>query len=531
MGKVALYLQEHILGEVASTPDDTRQFTLDRGVMEIAPEMVAYPRVTSDIRKIARFSWQLAEKGHVLPLTVRGGGSDTTGASLGRGLVISTTEHMHQVFEYDSKQRLVRLQPGTSVATLSTALGVQGGAVPELTGAAPDATVAGLIASGYYGMAGGKYGGVGQCINQLEVVLATGDVLQTGKISKRELNRKKGLQTAEGDIYRKLDNLIEDNAELIGKLADGTIPDRAGYPGIAQVRAKDGSFDLTPLIIGSQGTLGIISEMILKTDFIGFHPGLAVMVFKEKADARDAVPTLRKLKPAFAEYIDGAIFDRAAANGKKFDWFKPGEDTNKAVIVVGFDDMSEKSRKKRLKKLEKEFENIDVQVITVTEEADVAKGLAIRDIAATTYAAGERGEQWPPLLEDFYVPEHQLETFLGALDTWAEKLHMQLPLFGHMLSGVYSIRVPLNLAKVGDRQKVLKLLDEFANLLEHHDGCLVASGGDGRLKAKFALKQLDADTRKLYEAVKDTFDPHGILNPGVKQDVDVRELAKHIRTN
>lgn len=531
MGKVALYLQEHILGEVVSTTADVQRFALDSGVIEIAPEMVAYPRVTSDIRKIARFSWQLAEKGHVLPLTVRGGGGDTTGASVGRGLLISTTEHTHQIFEYDSKQRLVRLQPGTTVATLGTTLGVQGAAIPELTGADPDASVAGLIASGYYGLAGSKYGGVGQCVSQLEVVLASGDVLQTGKISKRELSRKKGLQTAEGDIYRKIDNLIDDNSELIAKLAGGNVPDRAGYPGIAQVRAKDGSFNLTPLIVGSQGTLGIISEMILKTDFIGFHPGLAVMIFKEKADARDAVPVFRKLKPAFAEYIDGAIFDKAAANGKKFEWFKPGEDTLKAVVVVGFDDMSEKARKKKLKKLEKEFENIDVQVITVTDETDVAKGLAIRDIAHTAYTPGERGEEWPPLLEDFYVPEHQLETFLGALDTLAEKSHAKLPLFGHMLTGVYSIRVSLNLAKVGDRQKVLKLLDEFANLLEHHDGCLVASGGDGRLKAKFTLKQLDPEVRKLYAAVKDAFDPHGILNPGVKQDVEMSELAKHLRTN
>ena len=530
MGKVALYLQEHILGEVVSHPDETRRFAADKGVMEVTPEMVAYPRVTSDIRKITRFSWQLAEKGHILPLTVCGGGNDTTGAALGRGLILSTTEHLNHVFEYDSKQHLVRLQPGTSVTTLNASIGLQGAMVPELTGAIPNASVGGLVASGYYGLAGGKYGGVGQCINQLEVVLATGDVLQTGRISKRELSRKKGLQTAEGDIYRKIDNLIDDNAELVAKLAENTAPDHAGYPGLTSVRNRDGSLDLTPLFIGSQGTLGIISEMILKTDFASFHPGLAIMVFKEKTSARDAVPLVRKLKPAYVEYIDSVIFDQAAKNGKKYDWYKAGEDKDSAIVIVGFDDMSEKVRKRKLKKLEKNFEKIDVNVLVFLDEADVARGLAIRDITNVVYTPGERGETWPPLLEDFYVPEHQLETFLGALDLLAQKYHVGMPLSGHMLTGVYSVRVPLNLVKVGDRQKVIKLLDEFTNLLAHHDGSLVASGGDGRLKAKFTLKQLDSEARDLYKAVKNIFDPHGILNPGVKQDVDIRELAHYIRT-
>ena len=116
MSKVAAYLRGHISGEVITREDVRTALASDAGVLSIKPELVVYPRTTNDIRKIARFSWQLAEKGHVLPLTVRGAGTDGTGAAIGKGAVVVTTAHMNKVFEYDSKQRRVRLQPGASAS-------------------------------------------------------------------------------------------------------------------------------------------------------------------------------------------------------------------------------------------------------------------------------------------------------------------------------------------------------------------------------------------------------------------------------
>jgi FAD/FMN-containing dehydrogenase len=110
MSKVAAYLQEHIQGEVSTNSAILTALGRDMGVLEITPEMAVYPRVTSDIRKVARFSWQLAEKGHVLPITIRGNGSDQTGGAIGKGISIVTPAHMNTVFELDPKQKLVRLQ-------------------------------------------------------------------------------------------------------------------------------------------------------------------------------------------------------------------------------------------------------------------------------------------------------------------------------------------------------------------------------------------------------------------------------------
>ena len=94
MSKVAHYLQEHILGEVTASPEVRRHFSYDASILRMAPSIIAYPRNENDVRKIARFAWQLAHRGRVLPITVRGGGSDTSGAALSTGIVIVFPAHM-----------------------------------------------------------------------------------------------------------------------------------------------------------------------------------------------------------------------------------------------------------------------------------------------------------------------------------------------------------------------------------------------------------------------------------------------------
>ena len=237
MSKVAAYLQEHILGEVTTNSAILNAMSHDGSVLEIAPEMVIYPRVTNDIRKVTRFAWQLAEKGHVLPVTARGSGSSVTGAAIGRGIILVTPAHMNHIFEFDAKQKLVRLQPGAPSSTVNEALLLHGVAIPTLVGSSQHSTVGGVIANDTVGFLSGSRGDIGSWIHRLELVLANGDVLQTGRISKRELNKKKGLQTFEGEIYRSLDNLIDDNREVInGKLLSNTRDMRSGGLNLASPR-------------------------------------------------------------------------------------------------------------------------------------------------------------------------------------------------------------------------------------------------------------------------------------------------------
>ncbi|MEO5950125.1 MAG: FAD-binding oxidoreductase [Candidatus Saccharimonadales bacterium] len=525
MSKVATYLQEHIQGEVSTDPATLSHMSTDLSVLSIKPEMVVYPRSSSDIRKIARFSWQLAEKGHILPLTVRGDGSDLTGAAIGSGIIIATTAHLNSLFEFDQKQKLIRLQPGLSLKSLNDALSLQGMAVPPLSNVAYG-TIGGAVGNNATSPLSGKYGDIREWTHQLEVVLASGDMLQTGRLSKRDLNKKKGLQGFEGQIYRELDHLIEDNKVLIDNNAPENVRDNVGYTSLAKVKKHDGSFDLTPLIVGSQGTLGIVSELILKTDFVSDKWAAAAISFGDLTEARDAVDQLRKYDPTILEFYDGELFADALERGKKYDFYD--ETITKAVVIIGFDDFSDRARAKKLKKLTKWAQNLPVKLLTGLD-TEAAAVLALREVTIFRVNPNKKDISSPPLFDGAYVPWERFEDFSIAARQLAEKHRVSLPLYGRPIENVYSTRPLLELKKVGDKQKVFKLLDEYSNLVVHHGGHLIGQDGEGRLKARFAHKQLDDDILAVFNEVKRIFDPHGILNPGVKQSTDMKDLVSHLR--
>ena len=303
MSKIANYLRGHLLGEIDFRPDVRQAYINDAGVLSLAPEMIVAPRNTDDIRKTARLSWQLAERGHVQAITARGSGRGTTGGAIGRGTIADMSRHMNNVFEYDAKQRLVRLQPGTTIGTLRQALSLQGVNIPPLDGLDARRTVGGAIADNLAGLASGKYGDLSAFISQLEIVLANGDILQTGPLGRRELSRKKGLQSLEGDIYRGIDTIIDEYQDVINALSEY---DKSGYSAIASVK-RGNQFDLTPLFIGAQGTLGIISEMILRTEFRSQSNEVLALVFASASVANDAMRILRDSGAAFAEYLMPAL--------------------------------------------------------------------------------------------------------------------------------------------------------------------------------------------------------------------------------
>src|SRR5882757_8234396 len=99
VSKVAHYLQEHLLGEVMTSTDARRYFATDGSVFTLAPSLIAYPRNENDVRKTARFAWQLAERGRIIPITARGSGTDQSGAALGNGIMLAFPAHMNRIVE------------------------------------------------------------------------------------------------------------------------------------------------------------------------------------------------------------------------------------------------------------------------------------------------------------------------------------------------------------------------------------------------------------------------------------------------
>ena len=524
MNKIAAYLNEHLIGEVNGAKSVRATYSTDGSILSITPEIVVYPRVTNDIRKVARFTWQLAEKGHVVPVTVRGFGRDTTGAAIGKGIVLDVSTRLGGIIQVLEKDKLVHVRAGASLKTVQEVLKWQGLMLPgSAWRGRHDASVAGVIATDTAGIDG--Y--LADSIERLEVILANGDVIETGRISRREVSRKLGLQTFEGELYRKLEGLFEDNEELINRLAADPVRDTSGYRRVASVRGKDGSFDLTPLFIGSQGTLGIISEVVLRTGFYSDSAIHALVVADSIQTGRDLGERIAELNPGELALYDGKLFRNAAKHGVEFPIIGSVDQVG-AVLYLRFTDISERAQQHKLKKLAKLLNKIGMTATDSTQRPE-EDFIAIADCTAMMQLTGGDDHVAPPLLHGAFVPTERREEFEIALEELASKHHVELPVALNLLTGIYDLYPPLKLDTVGDKQKLFKLLADYAVVVDRCGGALQASGAEGRLKANAAWSVMAEDEAQLYDRIREIFDPFGTLNPGVKQKGELRNLVGVLR--
>ena len=528
MSKITTYLNEHLAGEIISSGPELAAVSVDGSVLSKRPEMLVSTANTSDVRKVARFCWQLAEKGHVLPITARGNGTDMTGAAIGSGIILSHAKYMNRIVGIDPGQRLIHVQAGAPYQGVKMALSTHKGlTLPNESFDGTTGTIGGAIASGVIGHMNSRYGSIGGSVTQLEVVLASGEVLQTVRLSKRELNAKKGLQTMEGEIYRRIDNLITDNQEMILSLAAKKVRDSSGYSNITRVKNKDGSIDLTPLFVGSQGSLGIITEAIVKAQFARQELTAVLVSYSDISDALSAVDAAAAMKATSIELIDGRLLKRAALQGKKRD-FAPEESFTGGLVVAIYDDFGEKARNKSAKKLYQQLQKTSSPASLTVQNFSLADLAGIKSILSLACKPVETSIVTPSLFRGIWLPHDQIDVFLADLKQIEKSHNIQLPVYADIKSGLIDVLPIMNVTKISDRQKIIKLLSEFADMLPKYGGSLSGQGGDGRIKAAVVTKNIRGELLELYKQIKEIFDPHNILNPGVKQQVPAKDLVAQL---
>ena len=532
MSKVAHYLQEHLIGEVMTSADARRYFATDGSILTIPPALVVYPRSENDVRKVCRFTWQLAERGRVIPITPRGAGTDQGGAALGSGIIIAFPAHMHRILELDDKSGVVVVEPGTNYGKLQQTLHTHERFLPPYPPSLEYSTVGGAVANNAGGDKSVKYGSTRDFTKSLRVVLANGEVIETARLSKRDLSKKLGLATFEGEIYRAVDALLEENQAVIDKIALSVTKNSAGYY-LFDLRRRDGSLDLTPLFVGSQGTLGIITEITLETEQYNPVTTLLMAAFDDLEKAQRAILELRELSeaPSAIEMVDGnllAAVDKINANLLKDAVPRPYP---KAILFVEFDNPSERIQKKMAKKARKLLAQLATSVDVETEPAKQERLWKVRQSSATLLAHAEGSARALPFIEDGVVPPERFREYLEGIYQLFERNHVQPAVWGHAGDGNLHVQPLLDLAQVGDRQRAFRLLDEHNNLVISLGGTTSGGNGDGRLRAAYLEKLYGPEVYAIFVKLKQIFDPYGTLNPGVKMNATLESAKQQLRSN
>lgn len=511
--------------------DARKYFSTDGSVFEVMPAVVAYPRNENDIRKTARFSWQLAERGRIVPITARGSGTDQSGGALGNGIMLVFPAHMNRILEFDSKTGLVTIEPGINYAKLQQALHLQNRFLPPYPSSIDFCTVGGAIANNAAGEKTIKYGATRDYVKSLRVVLANGEVIETGRISKRELNKKLGLATFEGEIYRNLDTVLEESKELLNQSVLNVTKNSAGYA-LHDVRGKDGSFDLTPLFVGSQGTLGIVSEAVIETAHYNPHTTLIAAFFDDIQVAEEAVMELRSLPemPSALEVVDENLLNFLQENNPNQLKGIVEPPFSKLVVLIEFDDTNERTRKRMSRRATKILDKFQVPYRLETEAHKKEELWKIRHSAAAVIAHTEGNTKALPIIEDGVVPLEKFDNYLHAVYDIFDKYKLRVALWGHAGNANMHMQPFLDLAQVGDRQKVFRVIDDYYSMVIGMGGSTSGEHSDGRLRAPYLEKLYGPEMYTLFQKVKQIFDPYGILNPGVKVNVtldDIKPLLRH----
>jgi FAD/FMN-containing dehydrogenase len=200
------------------------------------------------------------------------------------------------------------------------------------------------------------------------------------------------------------------------------------------------------------------------------------------------------------------------------------------VLLIEFDDLSDRVQKKLSKKATKILEKSGVEYVLETDEHKKEELWRIRHSAAAVIAHSEGGTKALPIVEDGIVPVERFKEYLEGVYAIFEKYHLDIAVWGHAGNANLHMQPFLNLNALGDRQKVFKLIDEYYNLVISLGGSTSGEHSDGRLRAPYLEKLYGEEAYQLFKKVKNIFDPHGILNPGVKLDVtleDIKPLLRH----
>jgi FAD/FMN-containing dehydrogenase len=436
--------------------------------------------------------------------------------------------HMDKLLRLD--RDTVTVQPGILYHTLQQTLHTHNRFLPAYPESIKHTTIGGAVANDASGKHSVKYGSTRDMVRSLKVVIADGSLIQTRRISARELNRKKGLTTMEGELYRKVDALLLDHAAVIAKHSPKLPRSSAGYA-LGRVRGRDGSLDLGQLFVGSQGTLGLITEVTLRTTPYNPRTTLVVASFESAAKAAEAVLKVRALAPSALELVDWHLLEFVRTH-------RPGEldglvpdPTPHVVLLIEFNDFSQFAQKLKATRAAHLLGRFATNVRTATDPVEQVALWKLRRSASTMLQLHDGRKRALPFTDDGVVPVEKLGAFLDRSYKLLAKHDLEGAIWGHAGDGNLRLQPLLDLSRKRDVDRLFGLHREFVDMVVSLGGSLSAGNGDGLLRAAFLPQVAGEELAELYASIKHIFDPLGIFNPGKKSQATEEYARSHVRSN
>ncbi len=511
-------LRGMLAGELLFEPLQRAPYALDASLYEVDPLGVVVPRNEDDLVAVARYATE-----HAIPLHARGAGAARAGGALGPGLVVDFSRHLRRVVQILPESVVV--QPGVVLDVLNAQLAPLGRRVALDPLGAESATIGGLIGEDAAGNRSPRYGTMGDQVAALRVIFANGETAECAFEPWPAFDDES--QDFKGTIVRKLSNLSRRNGDLIVRKSPKTQRNRAGYA--LRLAATTQGIDLARLLVGSEGTLALVTEATLKTVPIPATQGALLLPFARIGDAAEAVVECLHLHPAACDLYDWRTLRLIREVAPRFrEWVSEASESALIVAFEGDDPAVVQDALRRLSDLMIRRGRLAADPVTVFKRADYESWLGLRR-AVEPLLMRMKGRARPvSFLDDLVVPPDSLADILPRLQGILKQFDVSWALDAYAADGLLHTRPFLDLGDPGDCAKLEPLATQVAEAVWEVGGTVSGSEGCGLVRSQLLRRQF-GELLQVFREVKDAFDPLNLLNPGKVIGDDPHQMTQNLR--
>jgi FAD/FMN-containing dehydrogenase/Fe-S oxidoreductase len=513
---VARTLRKNQSGEVRFDPTSRRLYSADASIYQIEPLGVVIPKSAADLRTIVQVAAEME-----VPITARGGGTSLSGQAIGAGIIVDCSKYLHSILDIDPAARAVRVQPGVVLDALNRKLASHGMQFGPDVSTASRANLGGMVGNNSAGVRSIIYGKTSDHVRRLEVILADGSRAEFGHITSAEWNRRAEARTLEGQIYRRVQGIVEENADEIRRRFPPILRRVSGYNLDLLYRGftngtEPGRLGLNDLIVGSEGTLAIVEAMELAVVPSPRFRGLLVGHFTSLASAMDALPVCLEWGPSAVELLDHRLLEMARENLSLRETMTAVQGRPAALLMIEFsgDDPAEVAG--RAERLERRLA-VGPGVTAVVPALDPALRHSLWTLreSAVPLLYGMRGDRKPvAFVEDTAVAPARLAEFVERFVEVLKRHGTEGAFYGHASVGCLHIRPLLNLKDSGDIDRMRRITSDITDLVLEYGGSLSGEHGDGLARSEWNRKMFGPAVYNAFCQIKQVFDPKNLLNPG-----------------
>jgi FAD/FMN-containing dehydrogenase/Fe-S oxidoreductase len=509
-------LEQSIRGEVRCEEIDRILYSTDASFYQIKPLGAVIPSCVEDVITTVETA-----KTMKLPLLPRGGGTSLAGQTVGEAMAIDFSKYMNRVLELNVEQGWAWVEPGLVPDTLNHYLETYGLQFAPETATSNRATLGGMGGNNSAGPRSIIYGKTIDHVLACRVVLSDGSVATFSPLSEEKIEAKSRGNSLEAQLYRKIPKIVAQNQEEIltrypkllrrvsGYNLDALVPN---FPNFSPLPDGDSRFNLAKLLVGSEGTLGIVTALKVRLIPKVKVTALGIVHFHHLNQSIESVNPILELNPSAVELVDDQILQPAMRSRELQSQVGFTNGNPAAILIVEFQGESQQEVAHRVEKLNQL--NLGYHVTPVLDKQGQSNVWAVRK-AGLGMLMSVRTERKPlAFVEDPAVPLEHLPAFLGEFQRIIGAHHTTAGYYGHASVGCLHIRPALNLKDGEDIGHLKSMLDEISDLTLALGGSMSGEHGDGLTRGWLNQKMYGVQLYQAFQEVKRAFDGENRLNPG-----------------